>query len=536
MIFAKCPRLYGEANVLKGALAVETYRDVILDQWALYDRSRRIIDDSGYFRGVPHYSSILGNPVTNYDPLRVSDCMPDQDFFWLGPFHLHFGHFLVCTLARAWAIAVHAQPGTPIVYVGGVSPKRLFAIEFIRECMESFGITENRLIHASGPVRFPRITVAAPAFTENHSVHPVYFKTLRLIADRLGVSSTTGSERDLPVYISKEKVSSGVRTIVNESDMTRILQDHGIEVAFPETLSFRDQLRFWAHQRIMFGFASSAFHMSAFFGNRRLCTISQDASVGSNQVLLDLIARNESLYLYPPDGFKRLGKTEHFGDSIAIKDPARMAKDIVRVAEGYGQSRTIQPQRLAPEPRTLCQTASIDDPFGTNVTQLGVATQSSTYHIDEGWSRTASGAISGQLTGYYQSHTEIELQPWWQVELPEVIALYEVRVFNRCDNPAAQSRLDRLRILLSLDGTVWETVVEREAEGSIGGLRGEPYRWLAPSRTTTRFVRLQIPSTTYLHLDQVEIFGEPEEIIWPGQQETSRRPLASCITYQQQNS
>ena len=191
-----------------------------------------------------------------------------------------------------------------------------------------------------------------------------------------------------------------------------------------------------------------------------------------------------------------------------------MASDIARLAECYGRTRTIRPQRVMSEPRTLWQTTAINEPFGTNLARHGRATQSSIYSLDEGSHCSADGAISGRLTGGYQCHTELENRPWWQVELPELSAIYEVRVFNRGDSMVAQTRLNHLRVLLSVDGIIWQIVAKRDETQPIGGLYGEPYRWLAPLRTTARFVRLQLPDMTYLHLDQVEVFGEPAEAIW----------------------
>jgi hypothetical protein len=297
--------------------------------------------------------------------------------------------------------------------------------------------------------------------------------------------------------------------------LTQALQRQGIEIAYPETLTFRDQLAFWAHQRLMFGFIGSAFHMAAFFGGRRLCLISSSPSVWSNQVLLDLVSGNKTLHIFPPYELSESGNTATFSASLTIKDPSRMAEDIVQIAEGYGRAGSIRHQHLAPEPRSVCQTVAANDPFGTNVARQGIATQSSTYGIDEGHNRAAEGAISGSLTGYYQCHTELELQPWWQIDLLELYALNEIRVYNRCDNVVAQSRLSRLSILISIDGINWKTAVERDDLQVVGGLGSEPYRWLAPSRAIARFVRLQLPDTAYLHLDQVEIFGDPADTFWP---------------------
>jgi hypothetical protein len=514
MIFAKCPRIYGEASLLAGQPSVKTYYDVVLDHWSLYDRTRRIIPDSGFYQGVPSFASVGGPPITPYDIRRLHVRIPDEDFFWLGRIHPHFGHFLVSTLARAWALAAGASKNARIAYIGP-PPSSLFQIGFIRGCLTGLGITQERMVAVSGPAIFSRITVAAPAFIENFSVSAAYFDMLRSIARAFcGAELFRKGKIDDPVYVSKEKVKHGNKTIVNEQELTEKLRSYGIAIASPETLTFQEQLSFWGRHQTMFGFASSAFHMAAFFGGKRLCTISHERPAGSNQVLLDLVSGNEGLYVYPTSCLTRMGKTENFRAASLITDTQRMAADIMRLVEEYGCARKIKPQQLALEPRTLNQTASNNDPFGVNIALRGKATQSSVYPINEGYHREADGAISGRLTGHYQCHTKQEDQPWWQVELPGLSAIYEIRVFNRCDNAEAQKRMSRLRILCSNDGIAWETLAERNETQPVGGLRGRPYRWLVEQQKSARFVRIQLPAVTFLHLDQVEVFGEPLEAVW----------------------
>jgi capsular polysaccharide biosynthesis protein len=506
MQLAKCPRLDGEVNVLPGFPSVQTYKDVVLEQWALYDVSRQLIPGSGFHRGIPEYAIIGGASATKYVAARVWNRLPPGDYFWLGPFHMHFGHFLVSTLARAWAFRDHVRPNTKIVYVGGSTPNDLFKIEFIRECLTALGVTAEQMLQVAGPAYFPQITVPAPSFVENHSVFQSHLATLREIAGPEDEPESGGSET--PVYISKQNLASGVRSIINEDELTLALRNFGFEIAFPETLPFRQQLHFWRQHRNVIGFASSAFHVAAFFRNKQLCTISHDAYASTNQVLLDAASGNRNLYLCILDGLVSRGPSQHFSDTVEINDPASLAFSISQLAERLYESRIVHPQRLSPEPRTLSQSVFVDEPFGTNLARDGKATQSSTYEIDEGHNRTADGALSGRLTGFYQCATALEYRPWWQVELPQISTLFEVRVFNRCENKIAQARLNNVVIQLSMDGATWITAGTRAEPGMAGGYDGVPYRWLAPPGVAARHVRLQLPGTSYLNLDQVEIFGE----------------------------
>lgn len=59
-------------------------------------------------------------------------------------------------------------------------------------------------------------------------------------------------------------------------------------------------------------------------------------------------------------------------------------------------------------------------------------------------------AVNGVKNGKFSFCTKKEVNPWWQVDLEDVYALTEVRVYNRIDT--CSDRACTLRILLSSDG------------------------------------------------------------------------------------
>ncbi|MBM4000798.1 MAG: hypothetical protein FJ297_14880 [Planctomycetes bacterium] len=115
----------------------------------------------------------------------------------------------------------------------------------------------------------------------------------------------------------------------------------------------------------------------------------------------------------------------------------------------------------------------------------------------------AAGGCDGVKDGKWGFHTEFEAQPWWQVDLGESVRLDRVVLYNRCDNGMGQ-RNARILVLTSQDGTRFETSYQHDGTDFQGHLDGKPC--VAPMRgRTARFVRLQLPDTNYLHLDEVEI-------------------------------
>jgi hypothetical protein len=122
----------------------------------------------------------------------------------------------------------------------------------------------------------------------------------------------------------------------------------------------------------------------------------------------------------------------------------------------------------------------------------------------------ARGGCDGIKDGKYAFHTGQEPNPWWQVDLGEVVPINRVVVFNRLDYAPGLHNADNLRILTSDDGKQW--TLRHENKGKhFGGISGAPPLEVRfkENEVRGRFVRLQIPSATpiFLHLDEVEVYG-----------------------------
>src|SRR5689334_13632705 len=68
----------------------------------------------------------------------------------------------------------------------------------------------------------------------------------------------------------------------------------------------------------------------------------------------------------------------------------------------------------------------------------------------------AAGGCDGVTNGKWGFHTGEQENPWWQVDLGEVLPLAQVRLWNRADNgEAIAKRAARFEILLSNDAQIW---------------------------------------------------------------------------------
>jgi len=115
----------------------------------------------------------------------------------------------------------------------------------------------------------------------------------------------------------------------------------------------------------------------------------------------------------------------------------------------------------------------------------------------------APGASDGVRNGKYGFHTARQNNPWWQVDLLQSVPLEEVLIFNRCDG--SQQRALHLKVLLSDDGKSWTEVYQHDGALFLGHSDNRPLS-VRLKGAKGRFLRIQLPGDTYLHLDEVEIY------------------------------
>lgn len=119
----------------------------------------------------------------------------------------------------------------------------------------------------------------------------------------------------------------------------------------------------------------------------------------------------------------------------------------------------------------------------------------------------AAGACDGVKDGKWGFHTDLQDNPWWQVDLGAIHPVGCVVLWNRCDGVA--DRMGRVTVSLSDDGNEWRDVYTHDGPVFYGFSDGKPLVVDLTGRQA-RFVRLSIPGNSYFHLDEVEVFSSGE--------------------------
>lgn len=127
------------------------------------------------------------------------------------------------------------------------------------------------------------------------------------------------------------------------------------------------------------------------------------------------------------------------------------------------------------------------------------------------WSRDqdpeveSRGGNDGNIQGGCGFHTDFERDPWWQVDLEDFYAVERVVVFNRLDLP---ERCTRLSVSGSEDGRSWALCAVKLDDAVFGGADGKPYVFAFAPPFRARFVRITLIGEGFLHLDEIEVYGE----------------------------
>ncbi len=142
--------------------------------------------------------------------------------------------------------------------------------------------------------------------------------------------------------------------------------------------------------------------------------------------------------------------------------------------------------------------------IGKSAAQSSVSTWSHGRTLEE----DAACVVSGIFTGSFSNHTDLDDPAWWRVDLERICRIDQVRIFNRVSEKNIMLRTSRFEIQLSDDDHAWQTVFRKTSDTLVGCSKHTPYVWAPDRPVAARFVRIQIIGRQFLHLDQVEIFGD----------------------------
>lgn len=298
-----CAELWGSAHIFQKDPGYEVHQHVsyvpigCTDPWGIYDHSGQIIRSATDYRenAFSSHNQSLEHVVSASFQDRARGTL-----IYGGKISNHYGHFLVNTLPRFWNIVKIRTPHTRILCHGDGSPSDWFNIPFLAQAFSALGLSQRDFVAFDVPTVVETLVVPRTSFQEQYGGHVVYGQLCREISGRICPDAHLASD-DRPIYYSKSQLASAVGVIVNEEEIDEVMYSEGVDVIFPERLSFSDQIKLMTCRKNIMGSAGSFLHTSLFCPGRNITCLNVSSQINSNFSIIDKLSENFATYHYPDD-------------------------------------------------------------------------------------------------------------------------------------------------------------------------------------------------------------------------------------------
>ncbi len=220
------------------------------------------------------------------EPERVID----EEVVYLGWCFQHFGHFLMESLARTWFLSEVAPTVKVVFHTKGqrtLSPG-------IQRILEAFGIPLERMIFPQESALLRRVFVPESLHEISCATHEQFPRRYRQVALHIAGEATPSEQ---PVYFSRRLLPSHLRQIVGEFELEEVLRANGFLIAYPETMTFEDQVRLVNRHTDIFAAAGSAAYNVLFAQHRPNLHVLTSGVPRADYFLTPAVAETPATYL-----------------------------------------------------------------------------------------------------------------------------------------------------------------------------------------------------------------------------------------------
>lgn len=184
----------------------------------------------------------------------------EEDVVYLGWLFGHYGHFLMQSLARVWYLT-EVDPSVKVIF-HAANPEQARPTAWAQRMLTAFGVPPERILTLDAPARIRRLIVPEPLFAprsvaddQTVRAHEAMAEPYRAVAESMAGDVRPSAQ---PVYLSRRRLPSSQRLIVGEGLLEEALEQQGFRIAYPETMTFEDQVRLINSHDDIFSNAGSA--------------------------------------------------------------------------------------------------------------------------------------------------------------------------------------------------------------------------------------------------------------------------------------
>jgi capsular polysaccharide biosynthesis protein len=197
---------------------------------------------------LPPDPSVLSGPLAD---------LPGRHLF-AGPMHPHFGHFLLESTPRLWALDQETVASALFIPYGPGSYWR--ARKAYLPLLEIL-CGDLPIERISAPTRVAELVVPDPGFGHEGRMRGSD-RYRAFTRGRVAVEITAAGPEKL--YISRSGLNDNRGGIFGEAEIEAVLAEAGYEIFHPQRHSYREQLARYAAARQIIGLDGSALHMAAY--------------------------------------------------------------------------------------------------------------------------------------------------------------------------------------------------------------------------------------------------------------------------------
>lgn len=332
----KCIEFWGEHNfrtaplrirVVENAIYMPSSTKVYVDRdphWGIYTEAGELVAEAAYER-MAHRELVGQSRSLDLTGIDIVDG-PFQEMVYAGPIVAHYGHFILASLARLWAI----DDSRPALF-HSFPPIFDHGARFIVEMIAAVGLTRDNAFSFDCPTRIRRLFVPEPSIVEQCYTTPAYSATAAKVGAKIPTTERFGRK---DFYISKARMNSGVICLADEEVVERAFQTAGFEIVHPETLPLADQVSLFRSARTVVGTVSSAFHTAALApeATGRHVLFDYTRTPNANYRLLDIGIQADVSY-YSISDYVTPGEKDRFLVHYKANDIEALAKAMVRISE-----------------------------------------------------------------------------------------------------------------------------------------------------------------------------------------------------------
>lgn len=186
------------------------------------------------------------------------------NWLFLGPLFGHFGHFLVESISRIWALDALRGQIDGVLYVPKFQNRPEHVADVYRPFLQALGV-DVPMLNIADPVRVDRVYVPRQGFGMFQMIEgaPEFRAFIRAHAGR--EIAPKGPEK---LYISRSALPAQRGSVVGEKLLEGWLEAEGYTVFHPQKHSFQDQIAAYKAATHIIGVDCSPLHLLALVGNR----------------------------------------------------------------------------------------------------------------------------------------------------------------------------------------------------------------------------------------------------------------------------